>query len=165
MLSFQPLWMALLGIGGVALLSGAAPPVASARGPRSVGGVLRGRPPYAASAQIQHVVIIFQENRSFDDMFYNFPGADTATGGYNSHGQFVPLASIPLEAGYDIDHTSGAFFTACDGTGSIPGTNCKMDGFDLEYSQSHNSNSQYGYVPATESKPYFNMASQYVLGD
>src|SRR5579863_3343156 len=34
---------------------------------------------------ITHVVIIMQENRSFDNLFYGFPKADTATYGYG-HG-------------------------------------------------------------------------------
>ena len=32
-----------------------------------------------SSGKIQHVVIIFQENRSFDNLFNGYPGADTAT--------------------------------------------------------------------------------------
>jgi len=35
------------------------------------------------SQQIQHVVIIMQENRSFNNLFMNFPGATTATYGYD----------------------------------------------------------------------------------
>src|SRR5579862_6603520 len=52
---------------------------------------------------IQHVVIIVQENRSFDNLFSGFPGADSATTG-NSYGQIVPLNSVPLEYGTDNDH-------------------------------------------------------------
>ena len=155
MKTLRPIPLVVLVMTGAALLLGGTPRSAATKA----------RTPLPQSQLIQHVVIIFQENRSFDDMFYGYPGADTATGGYNSHGTYVALQPIPLEAGYDIDHTSGAFFSACDGTGSIRGTDCKMDGFDQEYSQSHNSNSQYGYVPANESQPYFNMASQYVLSD
>ncbi|HEY1428410.1 MAG TPA: alkaline phosphatase family protein, partial [Candidatus Tumulicola sp.] len=38
---------------------------------------------------ISHVVIVVQENRSFDNLFATFPGADGATSGYflkKSHG-------------------------------------------------------------------------------
>ncbi|MBV9333638.1 MAG: hypothetical protein JO146_06495, partial [Candidatus Eremiobacteraeota bacterium] len=62
-------------------------------------------------------------------------------------------------------------FAACDGTGSIPGTNCKMDGFNLEYAGCNSSNScpikhpQYAYVPYSETKPYFDIGKQYVLAD
>jgi phospholipase C len=33
---------------------------------------------YASSSKIQHIVIIVQENRSFNNLFYGFPGAHTA---------------------------------------------------------------------------------------
>jgi phospholipase C len=36
----------------------------------------------SSSAKIQHVVVIVQENRSFNDLFYGFPGAKTARYGY-----------------------------------------------------------------------------------
>ena len=32
---------------------------------------------------IQHIVVIMQENRSFDNLFNGFPGADTAQSGMN----------------------------------------------------------------------------------
>jgi phospholipase C len=121
-----------------------------------------------ASGKIQHVVIIFQENRSFDNLFYGFPGADTKKFGYNSSGQKVLLGPVGLETTWDIDHSSGAFYAACDGQGSIPGTNCKMDGFDKEYEGCYHNcppHPQYSYVPHTESKPYFEMGKQYVVAD
>ena len=39
-----------------------------------------------ASGKIQHVVIIVQENRSFDNLLQGFPGADTKPYGYTSTG-------------------------------------------------------------------------------
>src|ERR1700689_4167347 len=48
--------------------------------------------------QIQHVVIIVQENRSFDNLFHAFPNADTASSGLRSNGETVPLYSLPLSA-------------------------------------------------------------------
>jgi len=126
-----------------------------------------------ANGKIQHVVIIFQENRSFDNLFYGFPGADTATYGYTSNGTKVDLQPVGLETTWDIDHSSGAFFAACNGQGSIPGTNCKMNGFDKEYvgcghqfyPPCPNANPQYSYVPHNETAPYFEMGKQYVLAD
>ncbi|MBV8371661.1 MAG: hypothetical protein JOY69_00240 [Candidatus Eremiobacteraeota bacterium] len=126
-----------------------------------------------ASGKIQHVVIIFQENRSFDNLFHDFPNADTQDFGYTSTGQKVTLQPVGLETTWDIDHSSGAFFAACDGQGSIPGTNCKMDGFDKEYvgcghsgyPKCPNAHPQYSYVPHSETKPYFEMGKQYVVAD
>ncbi len=121
-----------------------------------------------ASGKIQHVVIIVQENRSFDNLFQGFPGADTKPYGYDSSGQKIQLGPIGLETTWDIDHSSGAFFAACNGQGSIPGTNCKMDGFDQEWEGCYRNcppHPQYSYVPHTESRPYFEMGKQYVVAD
>ncbi len=40
---------------------------------------------------------------------------------------------------WDLDHSSNAFFAACDGTGSLPGTDCKMDGWNKESVGPHGS--------------------------
>jgi phospholipase C len=128
------------------------------------GLILRARP--GATGKIQHVVFVMQENRSFDNLFHGYPGADTVSTGKNSKGQTITLTPISMAAPYDIDHSSYASFPACDG--NPPGENCKMDGFDLE-ANSANPNvyphPQYGYVPPSESKTYFDMAHQYVLAD
>ncbi|MEO6991908.1 MAG: alkaline phosphatase family protein, partial [Candidatus Baltobacteraceae bacterium] len=121
-----------------------------------------------SSGKIQHVVIIVQENRSFDNLFQGYPGADTRSYGYNSKNQKITLTPVGLETYWDIDHSSGSFYAACNGTGKVPGTKCRMNGFDRESEGCQSScppNPQYGYVPQNESKPYFNMAAQYVLAD
>ncbi len=56
-------------------------------------------------------------------------------------------------------------FAACDGTGKLPGTKCRMDGFNEEQEQQGPVNGQYAYVPHSESKPYFDMAHEFVLAD
>src|ERR1700733_4801511 len=68
-----------------------------------------------ASGKIKHVVIIVQENRSFDNLFHAFPGADTKGYGYTSTGEKVTLQPVDLETTWDIDHSSGAFYAACNG--------------------------------------------------
>jgi phospholipase C len=113
------------------------------------------------TSPIQHVVIIIQENRSFDNLFQGLKGADTVSSGQNSHGQTVPLTPVSLAAPYDIEHLSFDYFAACNGTGSLPGTNCRMNGFDLE----NYAGTPYGYVPHSETKPYFALAKQYSVGD
>ncbi|HEY5426627.1 MAG TPA: alkaline phosphatase family protein, partial [Candidatus Tumulicola sp.] len=118
--------------------------------------------------KIQHVIIIVQENRSFDNLFQGFPGADTQSYGYASNGQKIQLQPTGLETNWDIDHSSYSYFDACDGQGSFPGTDCKMDGFDKENNGCyHNclSYPPYAYVPRAETKPYFTMGKQYVLAD
>jgi phospholipase C len=129
--------------------------------------------PPASASKIQHVVIIVQENRSFNDLFYGFPGAHTVTHGYDSHGQRIALSPIGLETTWDLDHSSYSFLTSCNGRGSFPGTDCRMDGFNREYvGCGHKSyppcpvpHPAYAYVPHEETRPYFEMAHRYVLAD
>jgi len=122
-----------------------------------------------ASGKIQYVVIVMQENRSFNNLFYGYPGATTAKYGYDSYGQKIRLKPIGLETTWDIDHSSNSFFAACNGTGSIPGTDCQMNGFNNEYVGCGYycpiKYPPYAYVPHYETKPYFAMAHQYVLAD
>ncbi|MGB6517402.1 MAG: alkaline phosphatase family protein [Candidatus Cybelea sp.] len=126
-----------------------------------------------ASGKIQHVVIIVQENRSFNNLLYGFPGATTQTYGYNTSGQKITLQPVGLETTWDLDHSSTSFFQACNGTGSIPGTDCQMNGFNQEYAgcgrggepKCPNANPPYSYVPHSETKPYFDMGKQYVVAD
>ncbi len=140
--------------------------------PPQIGAMTRARRS-SASGKIKHVIIIVQENRSFNNLFYGFPGATTATYGYNSSNQKITLQPVGLETTWDLDHSSGSFFAACNGTGSFPGTDCQMNGFNNEYvgcghggqPQCPNPNPPYSYVPHTETKPYFDMGKQYVLAD
>jgi phospholipase C len=118
------------------------------------------------AGKITHVVYIVQENRSFDNLFQGYPGADTVSSGKNSEGQTIELKSASLARRYNIDHSAQAMFAACHGTGRTPGTVCRMDGFDKEgYGPGGPANPQYVYVPHGESKPYFDMAREWVLAD
>jgi phospholipase C len=116
-------------------------------------------PPSAIPAAIKHIVVIVQENRSFDNLFYGYPGANTATSGTTSSGAVVPLTPVSLAAPYDIVHADNNFFDAWD--------NGKMDGFDKEGIEGtpQGPNPQYGYVPQSEREPYIQLAQQYVLAD
>ena len=125
------------------------------------------------SQQIQHVVIIMQENRSFNNLFMNFPGATTATYGYTHKNRKITLRPISLSTAWDLAHNSQGFYAACNGTGSIPGTNCQMNGFDREPVTCGLASQpvcpvkypQYIYAPRSETAPYWSMAKQYVLAD
>ncbi|MGA8575245.1 MAG: alkaline phosphatase family protein [Candidatus Cybelea sp.] len=119
----------------------------------------------SGAGKIQHVVWIVQENRSFDDMFAGYPGADTVSTGKDSHGDKIPLQPISLKDAYEIDHSAHGMFLACNGTGKLPGTKCRMNGFDKEHIYGTHYYGQYAYVPHDESKPYFDMAHQFVLSD
>ena len=116
--------------------------------------------PTVGEGVIDHVVIIIQENRSFEYMFHGYPGANTVNYGPISSGVEVPLEPISLAAHYDIMHAGGAFFTAYD--------NGRLDGFDKVARRGDAQgypNPQYGYAPSQEIQPYLQMAQQYVLAD
>lgn len=130
-------------------------------------------PPGTGHPQIHHVVIVIQENRTVDNLFQGFPGAHTQSYGLDRHGRKISLMPVLLEAPWDFHHDAAAFFSACDGRGSYPGTNCKMDGFDNEYwscgkpglPPCPNANPPYSYVPRDETKPYFAIGENYVFAD
>ncbi len=114
--------------------------------------------------KIRHVVIIFQENRTVDNLFNGLPGADTARSGKNSHGQVVKLQPTSLTAPYDVSHKHLAFETEYD-DGSLDGFSnvvsvCKKGARcpapDVR---------AYGYVPRHDVEPYFTMAESYAFAD
>ena len=123
-----------------------------------------------ASAVIQHVVVIFQENRTPDNLFQDSVlisrGADIVQQGKNSSGQTIALTPINLgTAGskpqnYDLDHSHGAFVSMYDGG--------KMDGADKIRcwpAAQCSPNAQFMYVTPSDVAPYFAMAEQYTFGD
>ncbi|MBV8490756.1 MAG: hypothetical protein JO199_09540, partial [Candidatus Eremiobacteraeota bacterium] len=128
-----------------------------------------GHPPRQAAAStardhIRHVVIIVQENRSFDNLFHGFPGADTANFGLTHDHRQVPLHSVSLKAPYDISNGVGDFVRSYD--------RGKMDGWDrrpttlrLRHGRARFLYPQYGFVPYSEAEPYFELARRYVLAD
>ncbi len=139
----------------------------------------------SGGSKIQHIVIIVQENRSFDNFFDCFPGTDCvkqAPGpgpqpGPTSQASPCPAplstptpgptptpiqiafnASLP---DYDIDHTyCSAFITEYD--------NGRMDGFYWAgFVQPGVPAGTYPYrvVASKKIQPYWDLATQYVLAD
>jgi phospholipase C len=117
--------------------------------------------------KLEHVVVIFQENRTPDNLFHDQvlinAGADIASSGLNSSGQTVPLSAISLGTNYDLSHAHGAFVSMYDGG--------KMDGADqipincFGNSNCPPPNPQFMYVNPAEIEPYFQIAEQYTFGD
>ena len=101
----------------------------------------------APATPIRHIVVIMQENRSFDHLFHGFPGADTASSGM-LHGVRVPLKPTPLGGGPDLDHTHTGWWHQWD--------HGRMDNFGPN---------AYTYVDPAEAAPYWTLARQYTLGD
>jgi phospholipase C len=114
---------------------------------------------------IQHVIIVIMENRSFDNLFQGFPGADTASSGPTSTGAIQQLMPVTFENPCDPDHSHGAWMAAYDGG--------KMDGFDKSspgcsvppVTTPSDGLLNYGYVPQAERQPYVDLATQFALAD
>jgi phospholipase C len=125
------------------------------------GGAYR---PLLGGGKITHVVIVFQENRTPDNLFDGLRGADTVRSGKNSLGQRIELQSVSLTAPYDISHKHRAFKAEYD-DGKLDGWNnvisvCKK-GFRCPPPDVR----AYGYVPRREVEPYFTMAERYAFAN
>ncbi|MBV8490042.1 MAG: hypothetical protein JO199_05870 [Candidatus Eremiobacteraeota bacterium] len=110
-----------------------------------------------APSPIRHIVIVFQENRSFDNLFAGYPGADTAMSGKMSDGQTVALSPVSLVSN-DICH--GYW----DGINDYD--NGAMDHFDQNCGASgYSGRFAYSYVERSQTRPYWQMARYYTLAD
>jgi len=129
----------------------------------SGGGATPAAPAPRIGDKIRHVVIIFQENRSVDNLFNGLRGADTVSSGMDSAGRNVELAPVSMTAPYDIDHSHTAFLTESAGG--------RMNGFDRVQvacavgCPSPAGARAYSYVPRSEAEPYWQMAEQYTFAD
>jgi phospholipase C len=116
-------------------------------------------PPHGAAPLqkfVKHIVIVIQENRSFDDLFSGFEGADAPTFGY-AGSRRLRLHATRLEDPGNIEN---------NWRDSIGGWNHgKMNGFEVEHFYGGPKDYAYAYVPRDESAPYWAMARRYVLAD
>ena len=146
-----------------------APPVTreSVTGPTKVG----------VRKYIKHIVVIIQENRSFESFFAGYPGADApmygcglspvkaaaARGSTNSSVTCPPgdkkiaLHRITFQREHDLPHEFESALIDWD--------NGNMDGFTHSTSSGHRAGGAYTYVERTQVAPYWTMAQQYVLAD
>lgn len=113
----------------------------------------------AGMGVIQHVVFLIKENRTFDNYFGTFPGADGATSGPISTGQVIPLGPSP-DYTYPLDpeHDFGSAVEGMD--------NGAMDRFDLIGDGNVNGGFlSYTQVTQADIPNYFAYAQNYVLAD
>ncbi|MBV9027716.1 MAG: hypothetical protein JO311_03805 [Candidatus Eremiobacteraeota bacterium] len=124
--------------------------------------------PATSASPIQHVVIVVQENRTFNDFFATFPGADGTTVG-KALGE--PNCNPPITRGSialkesnlvlpaDLDHKYQGFQIALH--------HGKMDGFDRipNGSQQPECTYPYQYTNPSQIAPYWQMARQYTLAE
>jgi phospholipase C len=115
------------------------------------------------SKYLKHIVIIVQENRSFDNIFAGFPGSDSALGGSASSSSgsdsTIPLHEITFDA-IGLPHG----FT----TGVQEYDDGKMDGFnvvEMNASGALSGSTAYAYLQRSSVAPYWRMAKQYALAD
>ncbi|MGB6521470.1 MAG: alkaline phosphatase family protein [Candidatus Cybelea sp.] len=136
----------------------------------------------AHEAAIQHVIVMMQENRSFNNLFAGFPGATTAMSGpckpkgqaakWCKGNHIIKLHAVRLKTGTpdfgrDIDHSHTGFETECDPS---PSNVCAMDGFNLiSFGESGQAgvakNYPYAYVDRQDTAQYWKLARQYTLAD
>jgi phospholipase C len=127
---------------------------------------------------IQHVVIMIQENRSFNNMFAGFPGATSALSGpclpapWCKNGT-IKLKSVTLETtgriglGTDIDHSHNGFLVECNANAAGI---CQNNAFDKIYFGESGGGEPakaypYAFVNRKEITAYWDFAKQYSLAD
>lgn len=121
----------------------------------------------SSTSPIAHVVLIVQENRTFNNFFATFPGADGTTTGIAAKDakchigktRTVKLRISGLIEPSRFDHYYAAYRTARDGG--------KMDGFDEIAFEDHTDACMqpYQYVDPSQIQPYWDMAKQYTLAE
>src|ERR671937_2116586 len=148
----------LLGLGVAALAACSNPPILWR--PSAPLGYGTAPAPFDAASlstttPIKHVVFIIKENRSFDNLFGRFPGAN-GTRVADDHGTKRPLTrGYDQRLPHDLPHDYIAALKAYDGG--------KMDGFNQSPAAD-----QYAFtqmVGPSQLPNYWHWARQFVLGD
>jgi len=116
--------------------------------------------PIPGRTPIKHIIIVLQENRTFDNLFHGYPGANYAKTGYNHKGKAVQLFELPLMTPWDPSHEYKNWVAEYnDG---------KMNGFDLDtidYGSGAPKDFAYGYARRQDVNAYWDLAREGVLGD
>jgi phospholipase C len=108
--------------------------------------------------QIQHIVFIVRENRSFDHYFGLFPGADGASTAPISNGQIINLGHATDATPQDLCHSQPCAQLGID--------NGKMDGFDLILGGNKNNEFiSFTQMHQQDIPNYWTYAQKFVLGD
>lgn len=148
--------LALLVIVGLSACSGTSTP-GTPGSPATSSFLPQSQPAALSGNYIKHVVIMIQENRSFDNLFATFPGADGTTTGKIHTGQSVPLHEANLFSEVDGQNRHSAFVRDYD--------RGNMDGFDEVPVPGQNSTFVYQYVNPAQIEPYWRLAKAYGLAD
>lgn len=142
-------------VGASALLDGCAGALPGA--PHVVPAVPNAAAASPFGSKIRHVVVIVQENRSFENLFAGWPHADAPTYGMDG-ARRLPLHKTTLLERWDLPHSFEAGLADWD--------SAKMDGFAQTLrSRGLPGARPYAYVDPREIAPYRAMAKQYTLLD
>ncbi len=123
----------------------------------SAAGPLPPPPPAKQGKYFTHIVIVVQENRTFDNLFATFPNADGTTRGKTHNGKTYLLRKANLES--PISPNNGYQYWKRDWN------NGKMNGFDTVPIGKTPGTYVYQYVNPDQIRSYWELASQYVLAD
>jgi len=93
--------------------------------------------------QFQHIVIVFQENRTPDNLFYALCATEPCSTNPDNHHYNIQTANwldktspsgvtqptgVALANGYDLDHSHGGWVKECDLNTQVKPPVCRMDG-------------------------------------
>jgi len=116
---------------------------------------------------ILHVVVIFQENRTPDNLFHDpvlmAKGADIASTGVDSSNNKITLTATSLGVEYDLGHAHHDFGAMYNGGMMNGADKVSINCFGI--TNCPPPNPQFLYVQASDVGPYFQMAEQYTFGD
>ena len=122
-------------------------------------------------AQIKHIVIVIQENRSVNNLFNAATGATasgTSTTGYDSNGHQVTLVARNLATSCDPHHDYGNSFRN-DAAYDLSSETFKNNGWDLEAVTCNAGNPPpdfaYSYVKSDDNALYRDLAAHFALAD
>jgi phospholipase C len=101
--------------------------------------------------KFQHVIVVVEENRTVDNLFNGFPGADTVTTG-NRNGVQVALQEQALQPSSGGNHAHKGFVHDYD--------DGKMDNFDWEGGPT-----TYAYVRPSDVANYWALGERFTLAD
>jgi|HubBroStandDraft_6_1064221.scaffolds.fasta_scaffold05195_6 phospholipase C len=119
--------------------------------------------------KLRHIVVVVMENRTFNNLFLGYVGADTQNWGLDQNGSHVKLTQISLNTAWDPTHShlalpgaGGGFYTEVD--------NFKNDGWANETFADCNTppctpETAYAFVQRTDVQNYWDFAKQFTLSD
>src|SRR5665213_348758 len=130
-------------------------------------GAAQTPPHHRTSNAITHIVLMIQENRTFNNLFATFPGATSSTTGLEhighgpkSHDVPINLSEVNLDDKKDLNHLYASYQTAY--------RHGHMDAFNqIKFTQTGKNEGAlpYQYVNPSQVAEYWTLATTYALAD